>query len=127
VGVAHVAVLAVDIAEDEVGGLAPYAGEGQEVVHGVGHPAAKAFQQLLRRGDNVTRLGAPEAAGLDVGAYLVHVGAGEVLQGGVTGEEGGGDEVHPCIGALSRQPDGEQQLVVLAVVQRAGGVGVEFF
>ena len=98
-----------------------------EVVHGVGHPAAEAFQQLLRRGDDVTRLGAPEAAGLDVGAYLVHVGAGEVLQRRVTGKEGGGDEVHPCVGALSRQTDGEQQLVVLAVVQRAGGVGVEFF
>ena len=125
VGVAHIAVGAVDIAQDQVGGLAAYAGQGEKVIHVVRHPAAEALHQHLRCGHDIAGFGAPEAAGMDIGAHLVHIGGGEGLQRGVAGEQGGRDQIHAGIGTLGGQTDGEQKLVILLIVQRAQRVRVQ--
>ena len=48
----------------------------------------------------------------------------ESLQGGEAGEEGGGDQIDPGVGALGGQPGGDEQLEGVLVVQGAEGVGV---
>ena len=126
-GVADVAVPAVDVAQDQVGSLAAHAGQGEQVVHIVRDFAAEALQQHLRGGHDVTGLGTPEAAGLDVCTHLVHIGGGEGLQRGIAGKQGGRDHIYAGVGTLGRQADGEQQLVVLSVIQRAQGVRVQLF
>lgn len=125
VGVADVALLPVDVAQNEIGGLAAHAGQRQQIVHVVGDFAAEPRQQLLGGGNDIPGLGPPEAAGLDVPAHLVHIGGGEGLQRRVAGEQRRCYQIHPGVGTLGRQPHGKQQLVVFAVVQRAGRVGVQ--
>ena len=65
-----------------------------------------------------------KAGGADVLLHLVHVGPGQGLQGGEAGKQGGGDLVDPLVGTLGGQTHGEEQLVVLAVVQRADSLGI---
>ena len=125
VGVADVALLSVDITQDEVSGLAAHAGQGQQVLHIVGYLAAEPRQQLLGGGHDVPGLGPPEAAGLDVPAHLVHIGGGEGLQRGVACKQSRCHQIHPGVRTLRRQTYGKQQLVVLAVIQGAGRVGVQ--
>lgn len=45
------------VAENEIGALAPHAGERQEIVHVVRHLAAVLGEQHLGAGDDVARLG----------------------------------------------------------------------
>ena len=116
VGVADIALLPIDIAQHQIGGLAPHTGQGQQILHIVRHPAAEPLQQLLRRAHDVPGLGSPESTGVDILPHLVHIGGGKGLQRGVTGKQRWRHQIHPRVGALGRQPHGEQQLVVLAVV-----------
>ena len=62
---------------------------------------------------------------MDVPLHLRHIGPSQILQGGKTGVQGWCDLVHPLVGALGRQTHGEQQLIVLFIVQRADPIGVE--
>ena len=114
----------VDISQDQIGGLAPHAGQPEQFFHGSGYPAAVLLHQHPGGGHDIPRLGPEKAGGVDVRLHLGHVGAGQVFQGRVAGEEGGRDLVHPLVGTLGGQTGGEEQLVVLAVVQRAQSVGV---
>ena len=58
-------------------------------------------------------------------SHLIHVRLRKGLQRGVAGKKCRGHQIHPCIGTLGRQPHGKQQLIVLAVVQRALCIGVQ--
>jgi hypothetical protein len=108
----------VHVAEDEVRGLAAYAGEGEQFVHGGGDPAAEVVHQLPGAEHDVPGLGVVKSAGVDV---LLHVRDLRLRQGperGIAGIERRGDLVDPLIRTLGGQPGGEQQLVILVVVQR---------
>ena len=125
VGVADVARLAVHVPQDQVGGLAAHAGQPQQVLHIVRHPAAEIRQQHLRRGHDIPGLGPPEAAGADVFPHLLRAGGGKGLQGRKPGKQRRGHLVHPGVGALGRQAHGKQQLIVLSIVQGTRRVGIQ--
>ena len=125
VGVADISLLPVDIPQNEVGGLTPHAGEPQQLLHGVRHSAAERLPQHTGRGYDIPCLGTPEAAGVDVLSHLIHVRLRKGLQRGVAGKKCRGHQIHPCVGTLGRQPHGKQQLIVLAIVQRALCVGIQ--
>ena len=115
------------VAEYQVCGLAPHAGQLEQLFHRAGHLAAVLYEQYLGALDYVPRLGVVEAAGLDVLLYLGHIRLGKGLQRGETLKERRGYLVHALVRALRGQADGEQQLIVLAVVERAHRGGVFFF
>ena len=117
----------VDVPQDQIGRFPAYAGQLQQIFHGVRHLAAVVPQEHLRGQHDVPGLGPEKARGVDVLLHLRHVGPGQGLQCGEPGEEGGGHLIHPLVGALGGQTDGEQQLVVLAVVQRAHALRVQLF
>ena len=112
------------VAEDQIGGLAPDAGQRRQLLHRAGHLPAVLFQQHLRAGDDVARLGAIKAAGVDVFLHPFHVSLRKGLQRREARKERGRDLVDALIGALGGEPHGKQQLIILAVVQRAAGLRV---
>ena len=114
----------VDVPLDEVGRLASHPGQAQQVVHPGGHLPPVLLQQHPGGADDVPGLAVVKAAGADELLHLLHRALCEGLQGGEPGVEGGGDLVHPFVGALGGQPHGEEQLIVLLVSQGADAVGV---
>ena len=62
---------------------------------------------------------------MDVLLHLRHIRLGQRLQGGEPCKEGRRYLVDPLVGALRRQPHGEEQLVVLLIFQRADSLRVE--
>ena len=118
-GVADVALLAVDVSQNEIGRLASYAGQTEKVVHIVRHLAAEVAEQHLGAAHNILGLGPPEAAGADVFADLIGCGRREGFQCGEALKQCRRHQIHTSVGALGRQTDGEQQLVVLLILQRA--------
>ncbi len=121
----HHAGGAVHIPQNQVGRLAAHSGQAQQILHGVGHPAAVLAEQHLGAQHHVTAFRPEKAAGVDVLAHLVNVRLGKALQGGEPRVQGGGDLVHPLVGALGGQAHGEQQLIVLLILQGAEGIGVQ--
>ena len=115
----------VHVPQNQVGGLPAHSGELQQVLHGVGDPAAVVPDQHLRGQDNILGLGPEKAGGMDVLLHLRNLRLRQGLQGGEAGVEGGGHLVHPLVGALGGQADGEKQLVVLAVLQGTDPVRVQ--
>ena len=125
VRVADVGGLVVDVAENEVRGLAPDAGETRQLLHRAGDPAAVLFKENFRALDEVFGLGIVKAAGLDGFADLFIAGVGERLERRELCVQRGGDHVHTRVGALGGEPHGEKQFIIFLVLQRAHGVGVE--
>ena len=82
------------------------------------------FQKLLGAGHQVSGFAVKEPAGVDVLADFLGVGLREALQRGEPLKQGGGHLVHPLVGALGGQAHGEQQFVILFVLQRAERVGI---
>ena len=107
------------VAQNEIGGLAPYAGQGRQLLHGTGQLAVVFLQQDLGAGHNIPGLGVVEAAGVDILLHLFHIRLRKVPEGGEAGKKSGGDLVHPLVGALGGQTHGKKQLIVLSPVQRA--------
>ena len=120
----HRAGDAVHVAEDEVRGLAPHAGQRRQLLHRRGHLPAVLFQQHLRAGDDVPRFGAEKAAGVHVFLHLLRIGLREGLECRKTREERGRDLIDALVGALGGQPHGEEQLVGLVIVERAARLRV---
>ena len=112
------------VAQDEVRGLAPDARQGRQLLHRTRQLAAVLFQQHLRAGYDVARLGPVEAAGADVFLDLSDVGAREALQRGETLKKGGRDLVDALVGALGGKAYGKEQLVVLSPIERARGLRI---
>ena len=113
------------VSQHQVGRLAAYPWQLQQLLHGAGDLPSVIPQQHLGCQHDVPGLGPEKAGGMDVLLHLSHIGPGQVLQGWEAGIQGGGDLVHPLVGALGRQTHGEQQLIVLFIVQGANPVGVE--
>ena len=82
------------------------------------------FQQYNGTIDDVPRLGVIKSAGVNIFFHLFHVGFGKGFQRGKACKERRRDHVDAGIGALSRKPNGKQQLIILAVIQRADSFGI---
>ena len=108
VRVADVCGLVIDVAENEVRGLAPDAGETRQLLHRAGDPAAVLFKENFRALDEVFGLGIVKAAGLDGFADLFIAGVGERLERRELCVQRGGDHVHTRVGALGGEPHGEK-------------------
>ena len=64
---------------------------------------------------------------MDQSFHLRHIRCREAFQCGEAFKEGGGDHVHPFVGALGREPDGDHQFVVLLTVEGTEGLWIVFF
>ena len=109
----------VEIAEQEVRGLAADAGEFHEFFHGVGDLSVVLFQKNDSAADDVPCLGVVKTAGMDVLLDLRDIGFCEGFQRRIARKQGGSHHVDPLVRALCRKPDREEQLIVLSVLQRA--------
>ena len=56
---------------------------------------------------------------MDILPHLLLAGLGERSEGGKTGKKRRRNKVYPGVGALGGEPHGEEQLIVLFIVQRA--------
>ena len=121
VGVADIGGLAEHVPQNQIGGLSPHAGEGGEFLHGAGNLAAVPLHQLLGAGHDIPGLSVVEAAGVDVFARpRLGSASAKALQrreAGVTAP--GVTMIDPRVGALGGQPHGEEQLVILLILQGA--------
>lgn len=88
------------IAEDDVGGLAPDAGELREGFEAGGYLAMMFFHQSLGASDDVLGLVVVEAGGFDEGFEIGEVGLGHRRCIGVSLKEAGRNLIHRLIGAL---------------------------
>ena len=111
-------------AAHHVGRLAPHPGHGDEVLHGRRDLAVKRSTRAWAMPIRLPGLVLVEAGGADQLLDLVGPGDGQVLGRRVPGEQRRGHHVHPGVGALRRQDGRGQQLVGVAVVELAAGVGV---
>ena len=123
----HNARLMIDVAQDQIGGLSPHAGELQKIIHVVRHLSAVFIQYHPGGAHNIAGLGPEEACGMDVGLQFTDVGFGQRLQGGETGKESGRHHIYTLVGALGRQTDGKEQFIGFGIVQGADPVRVELF
>ena len=80
VGIGDDGGLPIDVAQDQVGGLAADAGQFQKICHIVRHFAAEVGQQHLGAGFEVTRFGAEQAAGLDAFLNRLERGFGKAFE-----------------------------------------------
>ncbi len=81
--------------------------------------------QRLGHRDEIPGLVPEKAGGLDHPLQLLPAGARQRPGVGVAAEQGRGHQVHARVGTLGRKDRRDQELVGVAVVQRAPGVGVE--
>ena len=126
-GVGHDGRLAEHVAHDEVRALAADAGQGQQFFKGGGHLAVVLVPQHPHTGGDVPRLGAAQAAGLYDGFNVLRFCGGKGGHAGVFCKQIFHHDVHPCIGALGRQPHTDQQLPGVVIIQCAPGVRVLLF
>ena len=82
------------------------------------------FQQIDRGGVNVPRLGVAQPARADDLFNLSLRGKGEGFQRRKFRIQILGDDIYALVRALRRQARGEQQLIVLGILQRTDGVRI---
>jgi len=111
--------------QDHIGGFARDPGEGEQLFHRARNLPAVILHDLGGRGDNVFRLVAEEARGMDLPLQILLRQAYVIPRGGVFAEEFRGDFVHPLVGTLGRENGGHEKLESVLMVQRAFGVGEE--
>lgn len=117
----------IQVAQQQIGGFPPHAGQAQQLLHGAGNFSAVVRQQHLTGEDDIPRLVLVKAAGADVVFHIGDIRRRHGFQGGVGGKESGGHQIHPGVGTLGGEPDGDHQLIVLRVVQGAGRIVVALF
>ncbi len=125
VGVADHPRLSVYVTQQEIGDLPPYPGQSKQGFHVVRHQAVIHPHQDVAGRFDALRLGVVQAAGTDNGLDGGQIRLGHGFRRGEGGEQLPADQVHPGVGTLSGEPHGEQQLIVLFILQGAEGVGVE--
>ncbi len=111
-------------AEDDIGGFAGSPGYGEEVFDVGGDFAFEDSDDALGSTDDVFGFVVVKAGGVDVFAHLLGRGGGEVFDGGVFGEEGGGDFVDALVSTLSAEDGGDEKFPGVGVVEGAGDVGI---
>ena len=95
------------IAEDQVGGLAPDAGESGKFFHGGRDLTVMLFQQDFGTRHNIPGFGMIEAAGMDILLHLGDIGYGEIFQSGIAGKEGRSDLIDALIRTLGGETNGK--------------------
>ena len=126
-GVADHGGLMVNISQQQIGRFPAHAGQLQKVVHIVRHFPVKVAAEHLTGQHNVTGLMAVETAGPDIFLHFGNVRVGEIVQGGEPLKQRRGDQIHPRVGTLGRQPHGNHQFIILLIVQCTQGIGVGDF
>jgi len=101
----------------DVCGLPADTGERLERLSFARHRTTMLSDKAARGIDDVFRLHAIEAARLDDLLDIRLIGKGKRLRIGVAGEERRGREVYPCVRALRRENDRDQQLERILVVE----------
>ena len=102
---------------DDVGGFASYTGQGLQIVDVGRYLASKVVPQLAGHGGKVFALVVWVGDGVDVVEDVLGRGFGHCGSIGIGGKERRGGHVHPLVGALCRQDDGNQQLERVLVFQ----------
>ena len=108
--------LVVHVAEDEIGRLAPDAGQGSEGLHRVRHAAAVFRNELASAQDDVPCLRPVKAAGMDIGLYVLRFGGGKRLERREACIQHRRDLVDTLICALRCQPHGKQQFIIFLIL-----------
>ena len=93
--------------EDDVRGLAGDPGKRQKLFHRPGHLASKIGGDFRGRALDRFRLVPEEAGRADDLLDLAPLRRRRIRDGGIAGEESGGDHVHPHVGALRREDRGD--------------------
>jgi len=114
----------VSDAEDDVGGFAGRAGDGEKIFHLLRNFAVEVGNDLPRRTLNRLRLVVVEASGADDLFDLLNWRGGEVLCGGEGLEEDRSDHVDASVGALRRKDRGDEQFPGIAVMESTFDVWV---
>ena len=107
------------VAEDEVRGLAPDAGQSRQLLHRARQLPAVFLQQHIRAGNDVPRLGMIEAAGAHILLNFRDVCLGKGLKRREARKQRRCYLIHPLIGALRRKAHREQQLISFVPIERA--------
>src|SRR6266576_1098756 len=124
-GVDHDAFVLLEPAPQyHVRGLAPHAGQLHQLFHRVGYLPAVSFHQCLCHPDDRSGLAAEESRTVDLLLQDLWIGVREVLCRLVFRDQRGSDHVDSCIGRLSGENRGDEQVECAVVVQRAGGRGI---
>lgn len=110
--------------ENDVGGLATNAVEGDEGFEVLRNLALVKVQELAAAGLDVAGLVAEQADAPDVLGKLFDGCLGIVGGGAVFFEEAGGDDVDLSIGALGGKDGGDQEFKGIGEVEFAMGIGV---
>ena len=127
VGVCDDGGLAEHITHDQVGALAAHAGQCQQLFKGGGHFAVVFIPQYPHTGRDIPGLAAAQPTGLDNGFNLLGLCRSQCCYIGIFCKQVLYHNVHPGIGALGRQPDADQQLPGVVIIQRAGCIRIFCF
>ena len=113
------------VAQHNIGGFAPDAGQSHERLPPLGHDAVEALDQPARQADEPLGAGALHAQRSQQRLEIVGVGGRQRTGVGAEREELGGDGVDSGIGGLSGQDRGHQELEGAVVVQGAVRPGID--
>lgn len=108
---------------DDVGRLAPHAGQFQQIFHPLGHLSAEVLHQHAGHSHQVFGLVVGIRHALDVCIDYFGRAGGQRLGGGEVPVEGWRYHVDPLVGALGREDNGYQQLKGIVVMQFGLGHG----
>ena len=117
---------AEDGTEDDVGGFTCGTRDGDQLFYGLRDLAAVLIEDPVGRADQRFGFVVEEDNGLDVFGQDFGANCGEVLEGGIFGEQARRDYVDADIGALSREYGGGEQFPRIGVMEGAGDVGIGF-
>ena len=118
---------AVAHGQDDVGAFVAHAGQGCQLLLGVGHAAAVTLFHDMGGGDDVTGLVLIEAAGGDHGLQLLRGKGAQGTGVRIIPEQGFRDAVHLIVVGLSGQDHGHQQLPHRTEAQCRTGAAVFLF
>ena len=110
------------VAEDHIGGLAPDAGQGDQLIQGRGHLTVESLDKLSPQPDQRVGLVAVEAGGPDELFEFGTICSGIVGGTAEARKQGRRRDVDALVGALSRQDGRHRQLERGGEVQFAVGV-----
>ena len=116
--------LAVQITQNQVGGLASHAGDFEQLCHGPRYFSLMVVQQVLGSGMQVTGFGFTQTAGSDHGFDFLRLRLGKGFQGREEAVQILGDNIYPLIRTLGRQPGSKQQFIILLILQGTDGIRI---
>ncbi len=120
-------VKAKGVAEDDVGGFAADAVEGDELLKGLRDFPAVEFEELVAGGLDIAGFVAVEADAFYFRFKNGRVGVGVIGGGAIFLEKGCGDDIDLFVVTLGGKDGGDEQFERVAIVEFAMGVGISLF